>query len=339
MKFLKPLAFFLIAVIAATAILSFFLPTSQQLERSVTIKAPTTAIYSQLAKLETFHQFSVWSQQDSTAIYTLTGTDGTVGASTSWTGDPTVSGDGKIEIVSLEPGKKVAQRISFSKPKKGTASSVFTLNEINGLTTVTWNFEMATPRPWNIFNLFYSMDKELGKDFDYSLATLKAAIEKTDASAAKTYEVMTMDFPATTYALIRQQVKWTDISSFFAQHLRILYAELQKNKLLPGTASGLIYDWDEKNQQANMAAAIPVPKGTVIKNPIVLVTDIPASKAVFVNYYGAYDDEPSAYTAIRKYLAGHHLKQQAPAIEQYIAGPGTENDPDKWVTKIIFLVE
>jgi effector-binding domain-containing protein len=198
---------------------------------------------------------------------------------------------------------------------------------------------MATPRPWNIFNLFYNMDKELGKDFDFSLATLRSSIEKKDTATARSYEVMTMDFPATSYVLIRQQVKWTDISSFFSQHYRIIYAELQNNKTLPGTASGLIYAWDEKKQQADIAAAVPVPRGTAIKNPIVQETDIPASKAVFVNYYGAYDNETDAYAAIRKYLAEHKLKQRFPLIEQYIAGPGTESDSSKWVTRIIFLVE
>ncbi|MEO6613600.1 MAG: GyrI-like domain-containing protein [Chitinophagaceae bacterium] len=340
MKFLKSFLLFLLAVAAATAILSFFLPAQQKIERSITINAPAAVIYKQLATLENFHRFSVWSQQDSSALYTLSGTDGTVGAVSSWTGDPNISGDGKIEIVSLEPNKKVEHRIYFSKPKKGSAVSVFTLNETNGLTTVTWNFETPTPRPWNIFNLFYSMDKEMGKDFDYSLATLKTLIEQsTGTSPVKIYEVLTMNFPATNFATIRQRVAWADIGAYYQEHLPILYSAAGPGDAPRGTASGLFYEWDEKNQQADMAAAIPVAAGTIMENSLIQPVTIPASKAVFVNYYGDYKNEPEAYASIRKYLSENKLKQKLPVIEQYITSPTMEKDTAKWLTKIVFLVE
>ena len=159
------------------------LPTSQKVERSIIINAPAASIYSQLIKLDNFHKFSVWSQQDSSAIYTLSGTDGTVGASTSWKGSPDISGDGKIEITALDLNKKVVHKLHFTKPKKGNAESTFTLLETNkAITNVTWTFNMATPRPWNIFNLLYSIDKEMGKDFEDGLTAMKTMIELSSAN-------------------------------------------------------------------------------------------------------------------------------------------------------------
>jgi effector-binding domain-containing protein len=340
MKFLKPFIFFLLAVLVVTAILSMLMPTKQKIERSITINAPAAIIYQQLIKLENFNTYSVWSQQDSTIKYTLTGSDGTVGAATSWTGNPEISGDGKIEILSLEENKTIKHKLSFTKPKKGTAESVFTLKETNGVTTVSWNFDLATPRPWNIFNLFSSLDKEMGADFEESLITLKTAIEKINGTVpAKTYDVQLMNFPATTFALIRQQVKWSDLLAFFEEHLPIVYQEAQNANATPGTATGLIYEWDEKNQQADIAAAVPVAAGTKIDNPIVQATNIPASKAVFVNYSGAYDKLPDAYNSIRQYLSDNKLKAKTPSIEQYFAGPANEKDTTKWITKIVFLVD
>ncbi len=182
MKLGRLLLFFLLAVIATTAILSFMQPTSQKVERSIIINTPAKNIYGQLIKLENFNKFSVWSQQDSAAIYTLTGTDGAIGASTSWKGSPEISGEGKIEIIALDPNKRVVHKLHFTKPKKGTAESVFTLNETNkASTTVTWTFNMATPRPWNIFNLFYSLDKQRGKDFEDGLKAMKTLIELSDS--------------------------------------------------------------------------------------------------------------------------------------------------------------
>lgn len=181
MKFGRLLLFFLLAVIVTSAVMSFMLPTSQKIERSIVINTSAATIYNQLVRLENFNKFSVWSQQDSAAVYTLSGTDGTVGASTSWKGTPEISGEGKIEIKTLEPNRKVVHQLNFSQPKKGSAESVFLLNETNkATTTVTWTFNMATPRPWNIFNLFYSLDKQMGKDFEDGLAAMKKMIELSD---------------------------------------------------------------------------------------------------------------------------------------------------------------
>jgi len=183
MKYFRIFTAFLFFIVLVTAALSFMLPGSQQVKRSIVINATATTIYNHLIKLENFNKFSVWSQQDSTAIYTFAGTDGTIGASTSWKGSPEISGEGKIEITALDPNQKVMHKLHFTKPKKGNAESTFTLLETNkATTTVTWTFNMATPRPWNIFNLLYSLDKQMGKDFEDGLTALKVMIELSNAN-------------------------------------------------------------------------------------------------------------------------------------------------------------
>lgn len=340
MKFLRQLFFFVLALLVAAAALSVFMPVKQTVEKTITIQAPASMVYEQLAKLDNFNKWSVWSQQDSTAKYTFTGTDGTVGAATAWKGDPAISGEGKIEITALEPGKKVAHSIQFSQPRKAKAASVFTLSENNGLTTLTWNFELATPRPWNIFNLFYSLDKELGKDFESGLATLKTVIEKANGTApTQAYEVKTMDFPATSFAVVRQKIKWSDIPSFFSQHLPLVYEAGTKANASPGTATGLFYEWDVKNQLADMAAAVPVTPGMKSENNIVQVVNLPAAKAIYIDYYGAYDKTMDAYSSLDKYIADKKLTKKMPVIEQYITDPTKEKDTARWLTKIVFLTE
>jgi hypothetical protein len=179
MNFFRSFILFLLFAIAAAAITSLVLPARQHVERTTTINAQASVIYQQLIKLENINKWLVWNQQDSAIKIIITGTDGTVGATSSWTGSPELSGEGKMTLVSLESNRKVNHHLSFIKPRKGSAESVFSLQEANGQTKVTWAFDMATPRPWNIFNLFYSMDKKMGKDFETGLAALKLAIENT----------------------------------------------------------------------------------------------------------------------------------------------------------------
>jgi Polyketide cyclase / dehydrase and lipid transport len=351
MKFLKPFLVFLLFVLIATAILSLLMPTKQKVERSITINAPAALIYEQLSRLENFNKWSVWTSQDPLAKYSLGGNDGTVGATSTWTGDPGLSGEGKMEITALEPGKKVAHSIQLKKPKKINATSLFTLSEGSGATIVTWNFEMATPRPWNIFNLFYSMDKEMGKDFETSLAALKEITERTTGTAivpVKTFEVQRMDFPATRYALIRQEVKWVDIEAFFDQHIPIIIEETRRNNIETGPRTHFYYKWDEKNQLADVAAAVSIPSGKSITHNIIQALDIDASKAIFTEY-GLPDYQlADARASLDKYLIKNKLTKKEPVIEEYTfrsAKPGIlRNDPEKKLrssalTQVIYLVE
>ena len=341
MKAIRLLIFFLISVVLIVVALMYVLPTSQKVERTVTIKAPAAAIYQQLSKLENFDKFTVWSQNDPSAKFTLTGKDGTVGATTSWKGDPELAGEGSIEIIGLQENKSISHKLNFTKPKKGNANSVFELNEVNGTTSVTWHFELATPRPWNIFNLFASLDKEMGKDFDQGLAMLKTAMEKEFGTATKeeVYKVETLNFPATSFAAVKQQIRWADLSSFYAEHLPIVQQEAQNAGASPGTPSGLIYEWDEKSQQALYAVAVPVAAETAINNPIVQTIKIPAEKALVVTFSGSYDKLPGVYNSLRKYIKENEFKEKAPAIEQYFTGPFNEQDTAKWLTKVVLLVE
>ncbi len=182
MKAARLFLFFILALLITTAVLSFMMPTSQKVERSVVINSTATEIYDQIIKLENFHKFSVWSQHDSSIIYKLNSKDGIVGAVTTWKGSPEISGEGKIEIVALEPNRKVVHQLQFFSPKKMKAKSIFTLSETErSVTTVNWTFELATPRPWNIFNLMYSLEKNMASDFEDGLQSLKSLIETKDS--------------------------------------------------------------------------------------------------------------------------------------------------------------
>jgi len=178
MKGLRLFLFFLLAVILVVAGMTFLLPVQQKIERTVIFNAPANIIFDELKKLENFNRYSVWGQQDSSVTYSIQGTDGTAGASTTWKGDPDVSGEGSISITELIPNRKISQSINFISPRKGRAFSVFNINQKEEeLTEVEWLITIPTPRPKNIFNLFFSFDKQLGGDVENGLNAMKTGIE------------------------------------------------------------------------------------------------------------------------------------------------------------------
>ena len=118
MKAIKPFLIFLVFVLIAGAIFSLLMPTKQKIESSVTINASVAVVYEQISRLENFNRWSVWTNEDSSAVYTLKGNDGTVGATSSWTGHPELSGEGKMEITGWNPAKKYRIPSGLKNPKK-----------------------------------------------------------------------------------------------------------------------------------------------------------------------------------------------------------------------------
>jgi effector-binding domain-containing protein/uncharacterized protein YndB with AHSA1/START domain len=339
MKPLKLIIVFILTVAAIVAVLSWVLPASQTVEKSVTIHASSEKVYQYLSRLENFHRFSVWSLNDSAIVHTLSGTDGTVGAVSTWKGNPALSGEGKIEISALNPKSRIEHRIIFLRPEKAEAHSFFTLAEANNHTTLIWKFRLLTPRPRNIFNLLSNLDKKMGKDFEQGLANLKKLLEENGTGKAeKNYEVKEMNFPATTFAAHRQVVGIHEVQLFFAQHLPHIFTELNKAGIKPGIPTGIYYTWDEPKGQADMAAALPVSSGTAVSDTSINIIHLPASKAVFVDYYGAYENMATAHNSIEKYFTTKKLKQKPPVLEMFITDPGQEKDTARWLTKIIYLV-
>lgn len=342
MATLKKILVFLFFMILSGALLSFFLPVEQKIEKSVTINAPVAEVYKNISSLNKFNSWSVWSQGDSSLRNTYSEKDGMTGAKATWTGDPAISGKGEMEIISLKENKEAVFAIRFMEPKKIDARSTITLEEKNGQTVVTWRFTVPTPRPWNISNLFYKMEKQMGGDFEQGLTNLKKLTEPNTPQMAKTpaYTVEQINFPATLYAGMRQKMGWSEIPQFLSSHFNHIDGVLQ-NIQVPGNGhAGLFYEWDNKNQTTDMAAAVAIPDGTELESQLsIKPVTIEASKAISVNFYGDYSKTEAAYESLEKFLKENKLTKKQPVIEQYLTNPASVKDTAQWHTKIIFLVE
>ena len=345
MKFLRFILWLLVLIIVVGLVLMFVMPTKVHVERSVVAQAPASVVYKHIAQLKNFNEWTVWGKKDSTNKYMYEGTDGTIGAVSNWKGDPKTTGEGSMKIVALEPDKSAKYHMVFIKPRASEADSYVNLQDSSGMTKVTWGFDMETPRPWNIFNLFFNLDKMLGKDFEDGLANLKATSEKDNSAIAarvmpgSKWDIKEMEFAGETFAIYRRVVKWDSIQPFYARHFQHIYGEVTKANIKPGIPTGLFFDWDAKNKQTDMAAGIPVPAGTKLTDPTIKIVEVPSRKAIYLDYYGGYGGIEEAHNALGKYLEEKNWKSKAPVIEQYITDPAMEKDTAKWLTKIIYLVE
>ena len=151
--------------------------------------------------------------------------------------------------------------------------------------------------------------------------------------------IKTLNFPSTTFAIVRQMVKWEDVQAFYDRHISLILTETSTRNINAGTPAGLVYDWDEKNRTADIAAAVPVPAGTKLDNSIIEIESIPDSKAIYADQLGDPGKTPELYAMLRKYITENKLKQVNPVIEQFLVDATNESDSTKWRTRVVFLVK
>ncbi len=178
MKLLKNIFLFLIFVAISIFTLSFFAPTQQRVEKSILISAKPAEVYNQMMLLQNFNNWSVWGKADSTIKYTTEGKDGVVGTKIGWEGSPQLAGKGEITLTALQKDKSIMHDVNLFEPQQLQARSKFELNPVGNQTEVRWTFVIPSKRPFNVFNLFYNLDKERGSDFVAGLNALKLMVEK-----------------------------------------------------------------------------------------------------------------------------------------------------------------
>ena len=90
MKILKYLGILILFVLVAALIGMFVMPTEVKIERSITIKAPTEIIWSNIKYFTNFPKWSPWHKKEPNIKVTYSGTDGEVGSEYSWAGNKDV---------------------------------------------------------------------------------------------------------------------------------------------------------------------------------------------------------------------------------------------------------
>ena len=179
-KILIAILVLIVLLVAALAVLAFVAPTGYKVERSVTINKPKAEVFAYVRNLKNQNQWGPWYKKDPSIKIETRGTDGTPGFVTSWNSTNKEVGEGKQEIKKITEGERVDTELRFKRPFE-SKSDAYIITEAAGdtQTKVKWGFTGAMPRPMNIMLLMMDMDKEVGKDFDDGLSTLKTILEKS----------------------------------------------------------------------------------------------------------------------------------------------------------------
>lgn len=342
MRALKTLLIIIVAVLALGIILGLVGPKHSHIAREAVIKAPASVVWSHTSSLRKNNEWSPFLEKDPNAKVTYEGEDGAIGSTSTWEGNAEV-GKGRQEITAIEPGKHMDIKLDFLEPMESEAMSALDVQGMGDSTKVSWSFDGDNDFIARIFCVFMDVDKMVGGEFEKGLAKLKAMSEEDAAKQPRTYRgysIEVVERPEMVYVGKREVVKWDKMGAFFGQNYPAIGKAMGENKLeMAAAPSGVYFKWDEADQQADVMAAIPV-KGaadTKVKGWETLV--VPAGKALFIPYHGAYDKSMEAHMAMDDMMKENDLKLRDVVIEEYVTDPMMEKDTTKWLTNIYYMVQ
>lgn len=172
------LLYVLIGVVVSIIIIMFVAPLNYEVNRSVVISKPVSEVFNYLKYIKNQDDWSPWKKKDPSMKQTYIGVDGEIGFIAKWEGNKDV-GMGEQEILSITENQEINSKLRFLKPWKSESDAYIRVEALTkNRTSVTWGFTGKSPMPFNVFMLFFNMDKTVGKDFEEGLSSLKNVLER-----------------------------------------------------------------------------------------------------------------------------------------------------------------
>ena len=148
---------------------------SFSISRATTIDADPALVHRLVNDFHEWRAWSPWEAVDPDLDRTFSGADSGVGAHYAWVGNRR-AGEGTMEIVGATP-ERIDVLLTFVKPRRTTNDVTFTLTPSGGSTEVVWIMSGEQRGLMGVLGRVVPMDKIVGRDFEESLARLKAAAE------------------------------------------------------------------------------------------------------------------------------------------------------------------
>ena len=168
----------LLVVLAALALVLAYAATradSFRVERSTRIKAPPERVFALINDLTRMKAWNPFEKKDPDLKGQFGPATAGEGASYAWQSEKV--GVGSMTILESTAPSRVKMRLDFLKPFAAQNMAEYTLKAEGEATQVTWAMYGPAPFSTKLMQVFISMDRMVGKDFEDGLANLKTLAE------------------------------------------------------------------------------------------------------------------------------------------------------------------
>jgi len=341
MKVLKILAFLLGIIVIAGVILNYISPNEVHIHQSAEIDAEPSVVFEHLSQFEHVNKWQPWLKIDTTTKVTIKGTDGQVGAISSWVSEHKEVGVGEQEITKLEPNNRIEIAMRFKEPWVSESTGYYDLEEVDGKIKVTWGMETDVDFPVNIMMKFNRGTVE--KQFAKGLGALKEICESAEPvvkqmpKAKGSYTFTNMDRPMIKYLMKRDKISMENVSVFFQTNMPQVYTAITAaGAEMAGPPSGLYFEWDEENGMVDMAVAIPVKESLEIEG--FSMFEQPAGMTVKATSFGPYENGQDVHYAMDAHMKKNGYEFDKLVLEEYVNDPTTVADPSEIQTDVYYYI-
>lgn len=173
----------LVGLVVVVLIIASVKPDTFRIERSLTIAAPPSRVYSLVDDFHHWASWSPWERLDPALKRTFSGAPSGQGAIYEWEGTPKV-GTGRMEILQAKAPSELRIQLDFFKPFEAHNTAEFTMQPDGNGTRVTWAMLGPNPFMMKVMKLFMNMERMVGKDFETGLQNMKDVAERPDSTRA-----------------------------------------------------------------------------------------------------------------------------------------------------------
>lgn len=173
---IKIILLVLAAIVVVVLVLATFQPSEFRVTRSATLVAPASAVFAEINDFHRWQNWSPWEKMDPNLKRTFEGPTSGIGSIYSWEGNKKV-GSGRMTIAASLPAELIRIRLEFLKPWESNCVAEFTFVPEGGGTVVAWTMSGPNSFVSKLINVFMSMDKMIGRDFEKGLGNLKSTLE------------------------------------------------------------------------------------------------------------------------------------------------------------------
>jgi effector-binding domain-containing protein/uncharacterized protein YndB with AHSA1/START domain len=334
MKLLKKILITLVVIVGLLALVGLFLPKDVHVERSFTFNAPAEAVYKQVNNMKNWTKWSTWHRIDPNMKIEYSGPEEGTGSSYKWSSDNKDAGHGNMKIVADTPHKVIMTEMQWEDMTPSQANWYFTDKE--GKTEVKWTMEAHFGDPFSrYFGLFF--DAMLGPDYEKSLKNLDSVVKAEPMMNSVAYKIQEVDVRETPMIFKHVISDMKNMSANMGGAYGAIMASAGKQGLtMTGAPFAIWYSWE--NDKFEFDAGIAYNKMGKDEGDL-KAGKINATKALKVDYYGAYEKSELAHTAIKNYIKEKGITMNGAPWEVYVTDPEKEKDPSKILTEVYYPIK
>jgi len=319
----------IIGILVVIILIGFLFPSEITLQKSITIDAPVEIVFDQVTDLHQWKYWSPWHQMDTTMETNYSGPYKGEGSIYEWSSQSEKVGSGTMKIVNSSPHDSIHINLNFMD--KGTAFTTLYFSQASQGTEITWTFKREVGK--SPFSRYFGllMKSAINKNYSDGLAQLKAHVEMLPDKFIRVEKLSEIS-----YIGIRTTSNNKEIGITMGRLYTRMMSYIQENSIeTTGPPIAVYYSFTDSTM--DYEAGIPVTLVKDIPEPMKIKT-IEAGQFIIGDHIGPYEGMQETYNAMMNYQQIKKIDVEFKSIEKYITDPEEEDNPSKWLTRILFPV-